>query len=140
MSESTCHEAMYRFCEDVIAVFSEYYLRELNMDGIARFLSINESRGFSGMLGSIDCMHWQWKNYPFSWQWQFKRHKKGCTIILEAVASQDLWIWHSFFGMAGSKMISMCCIALRYFLGLTNALLLKFSMRSMVTLMIRVII
>jgi hypothetical protein len=23
-------------------------------------------------------------------------------IILEAVASQDLWLWHSFFGMAGS--------------------------------------
>jgi hypothetical protein len=26
MSESTCHEAMYGFCEDVIAVFGEYYL------------------------------------------------------------------------------------------------------------------
>jgi hypothetical protein len=24
------------------------------------------------------------------------------TIILEAVASQDLWIWHAFFGMLGS--------------------------------------
>ena len=27
----------------------------------------------------------------------------GCTVILEVVASQDLWIWHSFFGMAGSN-------------------------------------
>ncbi|XP_052621102.1 uncharacterized protein LOC128126941 [Lactuca sativa] len=25
------------------------------------------------------------------------------TIILEAVASQDLWIWHAFFGVAGSN-------------------------------------
>jgi hypothetical protein len=24
------------------------------------------------------------------------------TIILEAVASQDLWIWHAFFEMPGS--------------------------------------
>ena len=24
------------------------------------------------------------------------------TIILEAIASQDLWIWHAFFGMPGS--------------------------------------
>ena len=24
------------------------------------------------------------------------------TIILEAVASNDLWIWHAFFGMPGS--------------------------------------
>ncbi|CAJ2673517.1 unnamed protein product [Trifolium pratense] len=25
------------------------------------------------------------------------------TIMLEAVASQDLWIWHAFFGIAGSN-------------------------------------
>jgi hypothetical protein len=59
MSESICHEGMYRFCEDVIAVFGKYYLREPNMDDTARLLSINESRGFPRMLGSIDCMHWQ---------------------------------------------------------------------------------
>jgi hypothetical protein len=87
MSESTCHEDMYWFCEDVIAVFGKYSLREPNMDDTARLLSINESRGFPGMLGSIDCMHWQWKNCPFGWQGQFKGHKEGCTIILEAIAS-----------------------------------------------------
>jgi hypothetical protein len=53
----TCHEAMYRFCEDVIAVFSEYYLREPNMDDTARLLSINQSRGFPRMFSSIDCIH-----------------------------------------------------------------------------------
>jgi hypothetical protein len=58
MSESTCHEAMYRFCEDIIAVYVEYYLREPNMDGTAHHLSINESRVFFGMRASIDCMHW----------------------------------------------------------------------------------
>jgi hypothetical protein len=29
-------------------------------------------------------------------------HCREPTIILEAVASQDLWIWHAFFGMPGS--------------------------------------
>lgn len=24
------------------------------------------------------------------------------TIVLEAVASRDLWIWHAFFGLPGS--------------------------------------
>jgi len=29
-------------------------------------------------------------------------HKKEPTIILEVVASKDIWIWHTFFGMPGS--------------------------------------
>jgi hypothetical protein len=58
MSESTCHEAMYQFCEDVIVVFGEYYLREPNTEDIVPLLSINKSRGrFPGMLGRINCMH-----------------------------------------------------------------------------------
>jgi hypothetical protein len=56
MSEFTCHEAMYRFCNDVIVVFGDHYLREPNTDDTARLLSNNESRGFPGMLDVIDCM------------------------------------------------------------------------------------
>jgi hypothetical protein len=76
----------------VIVVFDIYYLREPNTNNTARHLSINESRGFPGMLGSIDCMLWQWNNCPFGWQGQFKGHKEGCTAMLEVVASHDLWI------------------------------------------------
>ena len=54
------------------------------------------------MLGSIDCMHWSCKNCPTAWHGMCRGYKKEPTIILEAVASKDLWIWHAFFGMAGS--------------------------------------
>uniref|UniRef100_A0A453H4L6 DDE Tnp4 domain-containing protein n=1 Tax=Aegilops tauschii subsp. strangulata TaxID=200361 RepID=A0A453H4L6_AEGTS len=54
------------------------------------------------MLGSIDCMHWKWKNFPTAHKGFFVGHKRVPTVILEAVASQDLWIWHSFFGLPGS--------------------------------------
>ncbi|GJS29875.1 ALP1-like protein [Tanacetum coccineum] len=56
------------------------------------------------MLGSIDCMHWEWRNCPKAWHGQFARgDKKYPTIMLEAVASYDLWIWHAFFGVAGAN-------------------------------------
>ncbi|GKB46414.1 ALP1-like protein isoform X1 [Tanacetum coccineum] len=56
------------------------------------------------MLGSIDCMHWEWRKCHVAWQRQYGRgDKKYPTIMLEAVASQDLWIWHAFFGMAGAN-------------------------------------
>ncbi|GJU43668.1 ALP1-like protein [Tanacetum coccineum] len=64
-----------------------------------------EIHEFPGMLGSIDCMHWEWVNCPpKSWHDQYGRgDKKYPTIIPEAVASYDLWIWHAFFGVAGAN-------------------------------------
>ncbi|XP_056859111.1 uncharacterized protein LOC130508025 [Raphanus sativus] len=61
-----------------------------------------ECRGFPGMIGSIDCMHWEWKNCPSAWKGQYARGSGKPTIVLEAVASYDLWIWHAFFGLPGT--------------------------------------
>ena len=59
---------------------------------------------YKRMLGSIDCMHWAWKNCPKGWAGMFTRGDKDVpTMILEAVATRDLRIWHAFFGTAGSQ-------------------------------------
>ena len=62
-------------------------MRLPNEQDTARLLAIGESRGFPGMLGSTDCMHWTWKNCPVGWKGVYRGHKKEATVILEAVAS-----------------------------------------------------
>jgi len=47
-------------------------------------------------------MHWVWEKCPYAWQGEHRGHIHKATMILEAVAGPDLWIWHSFFGMPGS--------------------------------------
>ena len=100
--ESMAIESLKRFVKAIIAIFGEEYLRSPNSDDITHLLAIGEQRGFPGMLGSIDCMHWKWKNCPSAWAGMYSGHVHEPTIILEAVASYDLWIWHAFFGLPGS--------------------------------------
>ena len=66
MSETTCLMSMYKFCQAVIEVFGPEYLRQPTAADIERLVVTNAARGFPGMLGSIDCMHWEWKNCPFA--------------------------------------------------------------------------
>jgi hypothetical protein len=102
IGESTAMDSFKLFVQAVNSKFSAEYLRSPTEDDIARLLAIGQSRGFPGMLGSIDCMHWKWKNCPNAWKGMYSGHIHEPTIILEAVASYDLWIWHAFFGLPGS--------------------------------------
>ena len=58
----------------------------------------------NGMMGSLDCMHTQWKNCPKAWQALYKSGKEsgGPTVVLEAMSDYDFWFWHASFGYAGS--------------------------------------
>ena len=67
IGESTAIECLKRFCRAMIEIFSEWYLRSPTAEDVARLLSIGQQRGFPGILGSLDCMHWKWKNCPTAW-------------------------------------------------------------------------
>jgi hypothetical protein len=110
IGESTARECLHHFCRAIIAYFSGWYLRTPNEADITRIMHHSESRGFPGMLGSIDCMHWEWRNCPTSWRGQFCGRNGRPSMILEAVATYDLWIWHAFFACQGQTTTSTCCI------------------------------
>ena len=98
IGKSTALVCLDKFAQGVIDVFGGEYLRRPTREDVESILQVNESRGFPGMLGSIDCMHWRWEKCPLAWRGQFTRGDYGVpTMILEAVASQDLHIWHAFF-------------------------------------------
>ncbi|XP_013617368.1 PREDICTED: putative nuclease HARBI1 [Brassica oleracea var. oleracea] len=102
MGETTALLCLEKFTQEIIHLYGEEYLRRPTPEDLQRLLDIREVRGFPGMIGSIDCMHWEWKYCPHSWKGQYCRGSGKPTIVLEAVAPQDLWIWHAFFGPPGT--------------------------------------
>ncbi|KAF8407600.1 hypothetical protein HHK36_006734 [Tetracentron sinense] len=93
IDESTSIENLRRFVRAMVEVFGEKYLTSPNNDDISRLLAQDEARGFLGILGSIDCMHWKWKNCPVVWKGQYERRGHHYpSIILKAVASYDLYM------------------------------------------------
>lgn len=94
MGESTSRLCLDNFNMCVMDLFMLEFLRKPTWSDIQSIYEKHEGEhGFPGMLGSIDCMHWAWKNFLVAWQGQLGRgDKRYPTIMLEAVASQDLWI------------------------------------------------
>ncbi|XP_066373737.1 uncharacterized protein [Miscanthus floridulus] len=68
VAESTALECLEKFVQGVVEVFGSKYLRRPTAEDMERLLQVGESRGFPGMLGSIDCMHWRWENCPTAWK------------------------------------------------------------------------
>lgn len=90
IGETTVIDCLVNFVKGINEIFGAKYFRRPNVEDICRLLRMGV-RGFPGLLGSIDGMHWEWKNCPLSWKGQFTRGDYGTpTIMLEAVASQDL--------------------------------------------------
>ncbi|KAK2650991.1 hypothetical protein Ddye_018480 [Dipteronia dyeriana] len=58
IGESTTIESLKRFYRAIVEEFVGEYLRSPNATDVARLLRIGKDHGFLGMLGSLDCMHW----------------------------------------------------------------------------------
>ncbi|GKA56357.1 ALP1-like protein isoform X1 [Tanacetum coccineum] len=90
----------------VMEIYGPEYLRKPMVTDVENFYRHHEEKhGFSGMLRIIDCTDWEWFGFPYAFKAQYVRldHGSNLFILLEAVVSKDLWIWHAFFGVVGSN-------------------------------------
>ncbi|XP_022031374.1 uncharacterized protein LOC110932340 [Helianthus annuus] len=105
MSTRTSRESLEYFCETVCNLYASEFLRRPTSHDVALLYQAHEEKHhLPGMLGSLDCTHFVWRMYPTELRGQYMRGDHSHpTVMLEAVASQDLWIWHAFCGPAGSQ-------------------------------------
>jgi hypothetical protein len=102
MGESAILKTMKEFASTIISVYGNEYLRSPESNEVEHILQLNKARGFPGVIGSIDCIHWEWSTCPTGWAGMYKGYKGKPTIILEAMAIEDLRILHANFGLPGS--------------------------------------
>ena len=84
-------------------IFGPEYLRKPTMTDVVKlYRHHEETHEFLGMIGSLDCTDWEWFGCPNAHKGQYVRcdHGSNPSILLEVIASQDLWIWHAFFGVS----------------------------------------
>jgi hypothetical protein len=66
-------ECLEKFSEAIIHCYGEDFCHRPNVTDTHYLLAKVEECGFPGMLESIDCMHWQWRNCPVAHADQFTR-------------------------------------------------------------------
>nr|GEZ14319.1 hypothetical protein [Tanacetum cinerariifolium] len=106
ISGRASHMSLDHFCKAVMDIYGLVYLRKPTVTDIEKlYRRHKEKNGFPGMLESLDCTDWEWFGCTcvFKGPYVKRYHGSNPFILLEAVASQDLWIWYTFFGVVGSN-------------------------------------
>ncbi|KAL0844407.1 hypothetical protein Bca101_017653 [Brassica carinata] len=85
LGSSTALLCLDNFTTGIIQLFGDEFLRRPTADDLQRLLDLGEVRGFPGMIGSIDCMHWEWKNCPTAWAGQYTRGSRKPTIVSDGI-------------------------------------------------------
>jgi len=62
--------------------------------------------GIHGLLGSLDCSHFVWGNCPVAHHGQYQGKEGRPTIVVEALADYNLYVWHAVFGYSGTLAIA----------------------------------
>ncbi|GJV54969.1 transcription elongation factor SPT6 [Tanacetum coccineum] len=93
MGSHCARDCLDFFTMCVIELFMPKYLRKPDFNDIQKlYTAHNNIHGFPGMLESIDCMHWEWRNCPKAWHGQFGRAgaNNDLTVLNNSPLFDDL--------------------------------------------------
>ena len=102
VKEEQGRKTMIAFCSWLDVFHGPEFLGAWTTETVRKEMAINAARGFTGMLGSIDCTHWGWKNCPMVWAGQYHDRTGIRSVIAEAVAGHDMYFWHAEVGFPGA--------------------------------------
>jgi hypothetical protein len=104
ISSTVLDEAKLFFCDVVIAKFEDTYMPRISQSLARHVIQKHEKIGWPGLLGSLDCSHWDWIRCPKSMHGEFKQGgDKHPSIVYECVADCNLRILHISFAAPGSN-------------------------------------
>ena len=86
LSESSTMDSLKGFTKAVVEEFGPEYLRSPTEKDLQRLLRINTSRGFPGMVASIDCQPYEWKACPTGQAGAHKGKGNKPSVVLEGMA------------------------------------------------------
>ena len=95
-------DALYSFCNFICRTYGPEYLGRWGEEELKKEMEVNAKRGFPGMMGSIDCTHWKWRNCPIAWQGMYQDRNRNRSIVAEAIAGHDMYFFQAFVGLPGS--------------------------------------
>ncbi|GJX71610.1 ALP1-like protein isoform X1 [Tanacetum coccineum] len=94
------------FCDRGEGDSVKEYLRKPAMTDVVKLYRHHEEKHmFLEMLGRLDCTDGEWFGCPYAYKGKYIRrdHRLSPFILLEAIASQDLWTRNALFGVSWSN-------------------------------------
>ncbi|GKC46389.1 ALP1-like protein isoform X1 [Tanacetum coccineum] len=83
IGEKNSRDCLMHFCNGVIELYGEEYLRRPTQTDVEKLYAFHEKKhGFPGMIGSIDCTKWPWAQCPQAYRAQFRRGSNNDVNVL----------------------------------------------------------
>ncbi|GKA63712.1 ALP1-like protein isoform X1, partial [Tanacetum coccineum] len=92
IGEKISRDCLMHFCNGIIKLYGEEYLRRPTQTDVEKLYAFHENKhGFPGMIGIIDCTKWSWAQCPQAYRDQFNRGSNNdVNVLRQSYALNDL--------------------------------------------------